>query len=187
VPERIDLRKYGEPFDELRVNRLTGYTKMASLRLLTDGALLGECRVEAFRGPGPGGQKKNKTSSAVRVTHVPSGVSAMAGESRSQHRNKAMAIWRLRHKIALEMREEIDLTRWPLGAVVKVSRRSEDYSAAIGLVIDVLQHCGWSVSDAGKMLGVSTGRLVGFLSDDPPAWAEVNRQRVKKGLRTLNG
>jgi RF-1 domain len=186
VPVRNDLRRYGEPFDELRVNRLTDYTKMASLRLLTDGALLEQCRVEAFRGPGPGGQKKNKTSSAVRVVHLPTGISAMAGESRSQHRNKAMAIWRLRHKIALEVREEIDLSRWPQGGVVEVSRKSEDYPAAIGVIFDVLQHCGWSVSDAGKMLGVSTGQLVGFLSGDTAAWAELNRQRRAKGLRVLN-
>ena len=159
---------------------------MISPREQSDEQLLADCRTEAFRGPGPGGQKRNKTSSAVRVTHVPTGLSAIAGESRSQHRNKTMAIWRLRHKIALEVREKIDLTRLPWPAVVEVSRRAEEYPAAVGLMVDVLEHVGWSVSEAGKMLGVSTGKLVDFLSADSLLWAEVNRQRQRAGLRGLN-
>ena len=157
-----------------------------SLREQSEEQLLADCRLEAFRGPGPGGQKRNKTSSSVRITHVPSGVSAVAGESRSQHRNKLMAIWRLRHKIAIEVREKIDLTRLPWPKVVEISRRAEGYPAAIGLALDVLTHVGWSVSEAGKLLGVSTGKLVDFLSSDSLAWAEVNRQRQRVGLRGLN-
>jgi hypothetical protein len=157
-----------------------------SPRRQSDEELIADCRVEAFRGPGPGGQKRNKTSSSVRITHVPTGVSAVAGELRSQHRNKVMAIWRVRHKIALEVREEIDLTRLPCPGVVEISRRAQGYPAAVGLVIDVLEKVGWSVSDAGKMLGVSTGKLIDFLSEDPLVWAEVNRQRQRAGLRGLN-
>src|SRR5688500_19045524 len=72
-------------------------------------AFLRDCRWEAFRGPGPGGQKRNKTSSAVRVTHEPSGLSALAGESRSQARNRAKALERLRHRLAVELRVPADL------------------------------------------------------------------------------
>lgn len=97
-----------------------------------------------------------------------------------------MAIWRLRHKIALEVREEIDLSRWPQGGVVEVSRKSEAYPGAIGAVIDMLHYSEWSISEAGKLMGVSTGRLIDFLSADPAAWAEVNRQRRQRGLRALN-
>jgi protein subunit release factor A len=71
---------------------------------LDDDAVRRDCRWEAFRGPGPGGQKRNKTSSAVRVTHVPSGLSALAGESRSQARNRAKALERLTHRMAVGLR-----------------------------------------------------------------------------------
>src|SRR5688500_11471271 len=83
------------------------------LRPELDEALLRrDCRWEAFRGPGPGGQKRNKTSSAVRVTHEPSGLSALAGESRSQARNRAKALERLKHRMAVELRRPVDLGRF---------------------------------------------------------------------------
>ena len=40
---------------------------------LKEEILLKDCRFEAFRGPGPGGQKRNKTSNSIRLTHLPSG------------------------------------------------------------------------------------------------------------------
>jgi len=54
-----------------------------------DGTLLAECRVETFRAGGPGGQHQNKTESGVRLTHLPSGISVTARDSRSQHRNRS--------------------------------------------------------------------------------------------------
>lgn len=50
---------------------------------------------ETFRAGGPGGQHQNTTDSAVRAVHRPSGLSAVAREERSQHRNKALALERL--------------------------------------------------------------------------------------------
>ena len=50
---------------------------------------------ESFRAGGPGGQHQNATDSAVRATHQPTGLTAVAREMRSQHRNKALALERL--------------------------------------------------------------------------------------------
>lgn len=51
--------------------------------------------LEAFRAGGPGGQHQNTTDSAVRATHRPTGLSSVAREMRSQHRNRARALERL--------------------------------------------------------------------------------------------
>jgi ribosome-associated protein len=65
-----------------------------------DEALLTQCRVETFRAGGPGGQHQNATESGVRLVHVPSGVRVVARDERSQHRNRAIALSRLREKLA---------------------------------------------------------------------------------------
>jgi protein subunit release factor A len=65
-----------------------------------DEALLAECRVETFRAGGPGGQHQNTTESGVRLVHLPTGVRVLAREERSQHRNRAVALRRLREKLA---------------------------------------------------------------------------------------
>ena len=57
---------------------------------------------ETFRAGGPGGQHQNTTDSAVRATHLPTGLSAVAREERSQHRNKALALERLQHLMAAQ-------------------------------------------------------------------------------------
>jgi peptide chain release factor len=58
-----------------------------------------EFRFETMRSSGPGGQHVNKTASAVRVVHVPTGIHAIAQEERSQHRNRKLALSRLLEKL----------------------------------------------------------------------------------------
>jgi ribosome-associated protein len=65
----------------------------------SDEDLLRECEVETFRSSGPGGQHVNKTESAVRLRHLPSGVVVTSRRERSQHRNKALCLQRLRKKV----------------------------------------------------------------------------------------
>src|ERR1700733_2387723 len=74
---------------------------------LADEALLKQCEVDTYRASGPGGQKRNKTSSAVRLRHLPSGLIVIAEESRSQHENKAKALRRLRQALFLQLREAV--------------------------------------------------------------------------------
>lgn len=54
-----------------------------------------ECDITPFKSSGPGGQKKNKTLSSVRVRHRPSGITRIATESRSQTRNRERALERV--------------------------------------------------------------------------------------------
>ena len=65
----------------------------------SDEELLRECEVETFRSSGPGGQHVNKTESAVRLRHRRSNIVVTSQQERSQHRNKAICLRKLREKI----------------------------------------------------------------------------------------
>ena len=58
-----------------------------------------EVKVQAFRASGAGGQHVNRTESALRLVHPPSGVVVIAQDSRSQHRNREVAFERLRERL----------------------------------------------------------------------------------------
>ena len=66
--------------------------------------LLKDCDVEPYRSSGPGGQKKNKTESSVRVRHRPSGLTRIATEHRSQTRNRLLALERVYRALAVRAR-----------------------------------------------------------------------------------
>src|SRR5207244_2218681 len=85
-----------------------------------DEQLLAQCEVDTYRASGPGGQKRNKTSSAVRIRHLPSALIVIAEESRSQHENRVKALKRLKQAFFLQVREPIRTE-----ALASVSQREE--------------------------------------------------------------
>ncbi|WP_298821857.1 peptide chain release factor H [uncultured Roseibium sp.] len=62
-------------------------------------------KTETFRSGGPGGQHQNTTDSGVRITHLPTGLTATSTDERSQHRNRQVALERLKSKLFLKREE----------------------------------------------------------------------------------
>lgn len=152
---------------------------------LDDDALLRVCRQETYRASGPGGQHRNKTDSAVRVSVRDGAIVASCADHRSQHRNRTEALRRLRIVIALELRGPIwgKAERWE--GSWKLGRKDRRYAGFLSHIFDMMAHHDWAVGLAAEALGVSTGKLVRTLARDPQAWNAVNQARAKLGLVNL--
>jgi hypothetical protein len=166
------------------------------LLALSDGALLEQCEMDRFRASGSGGQKRNKTDSAVRLRHSATSTSAQATESRSQHVNRMHALRRLREAFALHHRESVPddyklspelaaaLRRGPRSAASK-ARYEAEYLSAIGELLDVFAACEAGVAETASRLGVSSAELTRLLCGDPHVYRCASAMRKRCGLRPL--
>ena len=79
-----------------------GWREYARYAEMSVEELARDCEVQVFRATGPGGQGVNTTDSAVRMTHVPSGMTVTSHESRSQFRNRQLCLQKLRDRFVRE-------------------------------------------------------------------------------------
>ncbi len=154
---------------------------------MDDDNLLRHCRQECYRASGPGGQHRNTTDSAVRLTLLDGAVVALCADHRSQHRNRADALKRLRSGIAIQLRLPVTpgskSERWQ--GSWKLGKKDRRYVRFIAHLLDILAHHEWAVGLAANALGISTGKLIRILAKDPHAWNTVNQARAKLGLVNL--
>lgn len=149
--------------------------------LMMDDETLGkECVFESFKGSGNGGQKRNKTSSAVRVRHLPSGTTAEDAAERSWFRNRANALRKLRLKIALQHR----LDPAPLPREVCALEHG-DYPLWRAILLDAAAFHGYEPKPAAAYLGMSPSALVKLFYRDKELWEFVNRSRLALGKTAL--
>jgi peptide chain release factor 2 len=99
------------PFDQAH-RRHTSFAQVIPSPLLDDDAEIevdeSDIRVDTYRASGAGGQHVNKTDSAVRITHAPTGIVVSVQNERSQSSNKATALKILRSRLAEQAEEERD-------------------------------------------------------------------------------
>ncbi len=155
--------------------------------------LMNDCQVARTRASGPGGQRRNKVETAVRITHSPTGLMASASERRNQHENQEMALFRLRLKLALELRcptenapQPTDLwrSRCRKGRI-SVNSSHMDFPALIAEALDVLMVRDWEPQSAAEWFSCSASQLIKLLKQEIKAMAWVNKQRISQGKHPL--
>lgn len=159
-----------------------------------------ECRWGFSRASGPGGQHRNKVETAATIEHLASGIRASATEERSQHRNRQVALQRLRLALAVEYREAsepagafpvaLDETlraseRWKSycrSGKIRVSTENEHFPALLAEAFEILSAFDYNLAKTAERLGTSATQLVRFFSSYPPALVRLNAQLVARGL-----
>src|SRR3546814_11504188 len=84
-----------------------------------------DLKFDTFRSSGAGGQHVNKTASAIRITHVPSGVVVECQEERSQHKNRAKAMALLQARLSEAEREKTASPRAAQRTKLAIGRASQ--------------------------------------------------------------
>jgi hypothetical protein len=150
-------------------------TRNAWLRL-DDEALLKQCKEDRYKSGGPGGQRRNKVETALKLLHAPSGASVHANNSRYLRKNRLSAVRHLRERIAIESRAPFSLETpkvpdefaayiGPKGTF-SINRKNKVYPLIVATSLDALEAAEGSYAKAAKALGVTTSQLVKFLKAD---------------------
>ncbi len=151
------------------------------------------CDTRRVRRSGPGGQHRNKVETGVVLCHRPTGVTAEATERRSQAENGRVALFRLRVKLALDVRTDPEATSTPSelwqsrtsGQRIDVSASHDDFPAILAEAIDVIAAHDADVKRAAAALDCTVSQLVKLLKKEPRAIALVNRWRRDRDLHAF--
>jgi hypothetical protein len=158
----------------------------------SDEMLLRSSSEDFYRASGPGGQKRNKTESAVRLRHPETGLIVVAVESRSRQENRERAVKRLREAIANKIR--VDLKRGEIPLIVqsvategfKIGKKDVRFLPLSAALLDMMVSYEGKVSELADALGLATAKVVNFLRTTPELWEETQHLRDRFGLGHLH-
>lgn len=172
-------------------------------------ALLRRCVQSPFQGPGPGGQKRNRVYSGVRLRHAESGLSAEASERREARRNLEDALHRLRLAMVLSLpapeaesaeavstgagspgsalSEDAPIPPVPGGIAFRPGANAShaDYPRLAFAALLALELRRGRLAEAAAGLGCSASALTRFLAADKRVWARAQEARKRNGLHAL--
>lgn len=170
---------------------------------LDDKSLLAQCDVNTTKASGPGGQHRNKVSSAIRLRHRPTGITSQGHDSRSQHDNKKLALQRLRMNIACEHRRPVDTSSGAIPPLIKeciftqrggtnsaarrmeIGRKDHRFWQVAAFLLDLLEASAGRLADAAAVLDISTSNLIRIIKSDRHLLAAVQILRKKHGQKPL--
>ncbi len=159
---------------------------------LAEAELLAQVEESRHRASGPGGQRRNKVETAVRLRHLPTGLQVEANERRSLEQNRSMALRRLRLRLALDVRLPINVETYQPSALwaertggnrLAVNEHHADVPSLIAEALDVTVSYEDDASAAAECLGVTSSRLLRVLRLEPAALGGVNQRRSARGIR----
>jgi len=148
------------------------------------------CRIVNYQASGPGGQKRNRKLSAVRLSHVKSNITVTAAEFRETHRNLIIAVSKLRLEIALKT--EIsglgidDKLLETITFKYDINEKKPDFQFSVLKTFYYFRQNSASVRETAKDLKISSHKLIKFLKKNKQVWQETQEIRKKNGHTPLN-
>ena len=156
---------------------------------LPDVQLLAQCREDTVRAGGPGGQHVNRTASAVRLVHLPTGTTVQCQDHRERLRNHRQALQAMRLALALVLRGVSDrqwLEPYRSARQMRAGAHARDYHLLVGCALDALERSQERLAEAASELQISSSQLVKLLIADKAVHTAVNARRLAAGHGPLH-
>lgn len=150
-------------------------------------SLLKQCRQSRFQGSGPGGQKRNRVYSGVRLSHAGSGLTGECVDSRASARNVGEALARLRMRLALSAAAAPEPVDPAPGSAFRAGANPDhvDYPRFALRALLLLAGNGGQSAPAAAALACTSSALTRFLKGDKAVWAKAREIRAAHGLHPL--
>lgn len=155
-----------------------------------DAELMRQCREERYKASGPGGQRRNKVTTAVRLRHEPSGVQAQAEEGRTLEENRRRAVRRICERIAIEVRAALDTSDPAVppeferyvsaDGRLAINPKNPDYPLVVATALDALAAAQGSYAAAAAALGVTTSQIMKFFEADREVWRWISEGHLRR-------